>query len=813
MSIDGVQMNVGGKVRIVRADELEQLHSSGQITDEDYQAALIQFEESEEGDVVQFSDEARDAEHVDEREGNPGATNGADLKAQSAAYQAAQAANRPPQPGSRADLATQAHDAQDAADVAMEEAAINVDSEARTGIEEENAAMTDKDHVRQEIRGDLTKADYKKAKADYKAARKAVKEAKKEYTAAEKAYQKNRTPENKAALEAAEAKLDKAEKEQSDKYATFQRVKARYKAGEKHFLGIGSGTARIAKAAKRNDKNYGNVDAVREADHLYIDKESAEASGDPDAIYLTDDEFAGIALAARDLRKKIDAQERLVAGTTDPELKAKYQERLDVLKRGYEAASHMQEVKEEGGKLSTTDLQNFVASYAAGDDRLNLEDEVAGLANATGLSKVAARRLAKKLGFGREHGIGQRLKNAGLAGLGASLGFLGGGKAVADAVAIAQTVINNRTWVVDTPASPGTPGTPGWTETVVDTNGIPHTVDHPGTPGTPATEEIGHWVDNPQDGNPVTDTDHDSKSTLPGNLLSVLGAALSAFIFTNPKTQNAFNEGEIDSVLDNALLVRGNSTASTRANRGLVQEIIDLDLSMITKDPTAQKAIKAAVIQQAIGGLHTGTANTEEILSALNFLKYAQKHPEILTKAVPEEEVDEDPDVDEDIDIDEDPEVEEGDLYDIEPEETEETEEVPDPTFKVRQGDTVLPMIMAFYGVNAATAMKLLPLWQQATQKKNANSIRVGEELSFPTLTLNGREYNADTSKSPQIVNGTRRVSHDYTPGVRTYHQVVKKGKKYFVVKVSGETRTRVAGPYDDMQDAINRKNQLEQGE
>ena len=574
-------------------------------------------------DKAEISDEAKAKAAETANQPNETANPRQAAQAQQIAQQKAAAAEY--QKGSPADAAVKAHDQQDEADIKMQDAM----NKSRKGIEEENDKMTDKDYVRAEIGKGVTKADYKAAKEAHKTKREVLVQATKDLAAARKTKDQAKINDAKKAYDIAQEEYSKADKEYSS-------VKARYKATRKHFLGIGSGTKRIVKAAERNKENYANVDEVREADHLYLSKEAAKASGDKDAVYLTEDEYTGVSKMAYEFEKKIDQVKEQLAKTQNPEQKAELEKRLEVYEAGYKAFTQMADFGEDG-KLKTDVLQDFTRTYSGFDDRINLEDEVTQLATDVGLSKVNARRFAKKLGFGREHGINQRLRNAGLAALGAALGFAGQ-KAIADAAATAEKIIQNKTWVIDQPAQDAKPGTPGWSETI-DTPEGPVTIDHPPVPGTPAVPEQGHWVDaEPTKETGETNRDHDESSKLTGPLLGMAGAALTAFLLTSPKTQKAFNEGEIDKVLNNALSVRGDSTASTNANRGLVQEIIDLDLSMVSEDPVRQKAIKAAVIQQAIGGTNTGTANTEEVLAALDFLKYAQKHPSVLTSVEQQDE-------------------------------------------------------------------------------------------------------------------------------------------------------------------------------
>ena len=82
--------------------------------------------------------------------------------------------------------------------------------------------------------------------------------------------------------------------------------------------------------------------------------------------------------------------------------------------------------------------------------------------------------------------------------------------------------------------------------------------------------------------------------------------------------------GEIDAVLRDAAQCNG-----TKESKALIQAIIDLDLSKIDPNPVVQKAIKAAVLENAIGK-ETGIANEREINAAYTLLKMAADDPNLI---------------------------------------------------------------------------------------------------------------------------------------------------------------------------------------
>lgn len=620
MSTNGVQLQFAkGSYQITCAKDLETLRDAGQITAEEYDQALVTFNQSRPtgDDASAVTGKAAGTTPQDPQA--PGVNPGA-------AREAARISALKAQAGSVADLAPKAHDAQDAADEATMDA-MQQDA-SRQGIEAEQKRNHDASHVRGWVTTDETTGK-QSTKADVKAAKAKYKEAQKKVETAQQALSEANLSGDQSKIDQAKADLRVAEAEQHSAYLEYTAHNNRYQAGKKRFLGIGSGTARIVRAEKRNSNNYSNVDAVRAAGNLYATEAAAKASGDKDAIYLTDKEHRGLSLMTYRFDAKIAQIDTQIARAANDEERRVLQARKDFYTQFKDLA-----VPDENGKLDVEGIQRLIEQYTGFDDRLNLEDEVTQLATDAGLSKVQARKFVKKLGFGREHGSAQRWLSALAAFVPtAGLGVLtGGAKATADAVAIAQNVYQGMKYVVDTPA---VPGTPEYTTMEPDINGSLQPVTHPAVPGTP---EVGHWEQaEPVVSDGETATDHASaRAGLAQNLLPAFSAAAMAFIMTRPTTQNAFNEGEIDQILENAASVRGKTAASGRANRGLVQEIIDMDLSMITDDPARQKAIKAAVIQQAIGGLNTGTANTEEIVAARDFLIYAKSHPEVLTGTVEE---------------------------------------------------------------------------------------------------------------------------------------------------------------------------------
>ena len=253
----------------------------------------------------------------------------------------------------------------------------------------------------------------------------------------------------------------------------------------------------------------------------------------------------------------------------------------------------------EDGTINAAKVQDMLVDFAGADENLNL-DERSDLKDKTGASKSDIKSLYKKFGFGVETATKDKLKAAGIAaGTAGVLSILGSLKHTSSSYASDSA-----------------------SETASDTQ-VTSQRTSSGTVKVTATATA------------TAEAFAECAATASAQALGVatavalpIVAGVAAFLLTKGKTEEAFDGSQVNAVLNNLSLVKGND------NKAIVNKIQDLDLP---------DEVKAAILLADIGGEDASKANTAELMAAYeDMLKTKEVIDKIEVEVVDEtEEVDE----------------------------------------------------------------------------------------------------------------------------------------------------------------------------
>lgn len=434
---------------------------------------------------------------------------------------------------------------------------------------------------------------------DVKAAKTAKKDAKKEYKAKdkevrqlEKEYSKASSSERAALRE----KLDKARterdellKKKEDAQDAYTREKAQAsKAGERG----------IARAARKNEKNYNNVDKLHQVftnkneEQEYL-KAHPEEKGH--TTTLSKKQFQTLDNIRFEANRFIKEAEEKLTQATDEASKKEAQENLDLANKLYGDLAHCM----DDGKIDTKKLQAGMMQFTGGDARMNI-DEKTQMAKQFDTTRTKITSLGKELGFGNESRTARRLGAAGAAAAATAVATLWSHKKHAHA--------EDSDYDFQEGESKTAYDFQKETHKYFDQYGNYHETqiiaEATATAKGGSAEAFAHAV-----------ADAVAKVPILGQAAAPVIAGVSTFLLCNPQSKDAFNGNSVDHVLSHLDDVSG------KDNKKIVAQIQDMK---ITGDPVRDKAIKAAVIQASLG---TGAAkaNTEELLAAYQDLKDTQK--------------------------------------------------------------------------------------------------------------------------------------------------------------------------------------------
>lgn len=420
-------------------------------------------------------------------------------------------------------------------------------------------------------KADAAKAAKKDAKKAYKAKDKEVKQLEKEYDKAVGAQRGE-----------IKAKLDKARKERSE--LLHQKEETQNEYTKQKALASSKGERGIARAARKNEKNYGNVDKLH---HVFTSKAEEEAflKEHPEekdhTTTLSRKQRRTLENISDEANRFIKEAEDNLASATDEASKKKAQENLDKVKTLYGDLAECYDPNTD--KVDAKKLQSGFMQFSGADARMNI-DEKTQMAKQFNSSRAKIRSLAKEVGFGDESRTARKLGAAALAAATVGLSSLltpGSKHATAEAEATAEAKIP-----------------PKKVDYVDYENGVlrKKSLLVPGKVVEASATALATAV---------------AKIPTIASLGAPVIAGVTAFLLSNPQSKDAFNGNSVDHVLSHLDDVSGND------NKKIVAQIQDMT---ITGDPVRDKAIKAAVIQASLG---TGAAkaNTEELLAAYQSLK------------------------------------------------------------------------------------------------------------------------------------------------------------------------------------------------
>ena len=459
----------------------------------------------------------------------------------------------------------------------------NADPKVKLQVPDEESAKKmeqykDKDKVKEEFTNGSEEA-YEKAKAEYEGAKEKIKELEKERKKLIKNGDINGSIDKQEEIAELNEELQGLQNE-------YEKQKAMYKSG---------GERGIRKAAKRNAKNYGNINDVhqvftsKEQEEAYL-KEHPEEEGHTSV--LSSKQTGNLIQMHSFAKAYIKRAEEKLANATDPASKEKAQKELDIVKEQY---GDLATCMDEDGNIDTRKLQQAMMGFFGADGRMNIDEKTA-LAKATGLKNRHIRSLGAELGFGNESATARRFGAAGIAAAATALGSLiGPHKKSAHAESTAEASKDYQFKGEITVPIQG-----------VDSNGVPY-LDNINVPVTGPKETV----------NVATTAVADAVAKLPilGQVAAPVLAGLTAFFLSNPQSKDAFNGNAVEQVLENL------NTVSGKDNKKIVAQIQDMEL---TGDPVRDKAIKAAVIQASLGK-DSAKANTEELLAAYQDLVDTKK--------------------------------------------------------------------------------------------------------------------------------------------------------------------------------------------
>lgn len=402
--------------------------------------------------------------------------------------------------------------------------------------------------------GGKTKADVKQDKAEMKADKKALKQAEKEYIQAKKSGDAERIKQAKANFEVATAN---ARQSANDYVAT----KAEYSATS------GRASRGIRKAAKHNEKNYDNVSDKTNAT-VYMSKDEAKAAGDKNGIVLNE----GNIKTLMKMQDYAEAQIKEAEASGSPEKLARAKENFGEWTEIFQT--------KDGKETVNTAAAQKALMHITGDDANGNLDEVKIAAKQLGVSKGEVKSTLKAFGFGRESGLGTKLKAAGITAAATALGSVltkSHSHKVAEASATAQgeTVQGEVKWLAS--------------------NGEEFRKYYEAKGGDAAVSVVAEAC---------------AKIPVVGQLAAPALAGVTAFLLTKGQTEDAFNGATVEAALNDLKVIKG------KDNQAIVNKIQQMD---ITGDKGVDNAIKAAVIKASIGEDST-KANTEELLAAFNQL-------------------------------------------------------------------------------------------------------------------------------------------------------------------------------------------------
>ena len=451
----------------------------------------------------------------------------------------------------------------------------------------------DKDKVKEEFTNGSEEA-YEKAKAEYEGAKEKIKELEKERKKLIKNGDINGSIDKQEEIAELNEELQGLQNE-------YEKQKAMYKSG---------GERGIRKAAKRNAKNYGNINDVhqvftsKEQEEAYL-KEHPEEEGHTSV--LSSKQTGNLIQMHSFAKAYIKRAEEKLANATDPASKEKAQKELDIVKEQY---GDLATCMDEDGNIDTRKLQQAMMGFFGADGRMNIDEKTA-LAKATGLKNRHIRSLGAELGFGNESATARRFGAAGIAAAATALGSLiGPHKKSASSAAHSEVSNTVTTTNVAEDIAEETErkmfeymdgsGNMFYEQVSVTAKAHAKATATATSTATAVADAVASCA---------------SKIPILGQLAGPVIAGVAAFIIANPQSKDAFNGNAVEQVLENL------NTVSGKDNKKIVAQIQDMEL---TGDPVRDKAIKAAVIQASLGK-DSAKANTEELLAAYQDLVDTKK--------------------------------------------------------------------------------------------------------------------------------------------------------------------------------------------
>lgn len=539
----------------------------------------------------------------------------------------------------------------------------------------------------------------------------------------------------------------------------------------------GKGAGGIQKAAKNNVKNFTNV---YEREQVFTSKEEEELylEKNPDkkgtTAHLSEKQRVAVAKISSYAQFQIDEAQKSGSAEALKAAQERWGDYADICPIVYDTDKDGNKVpkKDKNGYVirdwnnpDTRKTQNALVDESGFDQRFN-DDELKKMEKMYHIKKGDIKGTVKKYGFGTENLNGKKLKNAAIATAAAGLGNLLMNRSVhkkaeASATAEGETVQGEVKWLA--------------------TNGEKFYKYFEAKGGTAAVSVVAEAV-----------------AKIPG-LNLVAGPALAGittYFLSNSQSEDAFNGARAEEVLNNINLVEG------KDNKPIVLAIKDMQ---ITGNEGVDKKIKAAVLEAAING----KANTEELLASYENLKtFAKEIGKV--EVTPKEEAK--------------PPVEKKPNLDIEHEEKHEEVRVRTelPRMKYREGTWYTS-----HGYVGDDGKNLTPAEMkqvQAELKKAENMIAYvdtngdgvanakDKKVSLPNeLTLpSGKKVKLADDAYERIMKlpatgGGKGGNY----GKNVVVVMDKTTHKYYVIDKDNGNK-RIAGPYADKQDAINKKTELE---
>jgi len=478
---------------------------------------------------------------------------------------------------------------------------------ANDAMIEQQKKYTNKDAVREEfVTPTMTEAEFEALEKELKGLRKQQKELIKE----RKALSLD-DPQYSAKYGKIQAKLDSIQPQIAEKQKLYD---------EEKVLQKGKGVSGIKRAAKQNVKNMSRVQTTQ---GVFMTKEEEEAA------IKANPEIKGHTkvLNKNDIRNIYDlySQAKYSLGKAQKSFEEGKitADQLKEIKDYFEPYMKMIPGKTPEGypdlkTLDTRAVQDVLVDYSGFDHKFNL-DETSDLAKELNTSKSKIKSTVKKFGFGTEGTFWKRMKDAAItAGTAGLASLLGGGAKSHENIA--------ESWASDT-------------QTASSTNTVSKSVtkkyNHLAASGEKFTGSVTASATAQATAIATAHAKAYAKAAakvspaLANLAVGPIAAGISAFLLSNPKTEDAFDGAKVEAVLGDINKVKGND------NKLIMKKIMDMEF---TGNEVVDKRIKAAVIEAGIGK-STTKANTAELLAAYEALKQTKAAYE----AIPED--DQDPDI------------------------------------------------------------------------------------------------------------------------------------------------------------------------